>query len=553
MAEDLELNDPRIYFVADYVLKTLKLKSDKFAKMYGVEENKILVHEFFDKADSPMLVIQYTASGSLQPTVSFPNILKNKSCYFIKKRRENIPRDATLRDVIMYGDLSTSPVDQLSAMVDELLIPLLQNPSNNEAWPKVLSQDILRHALGIKNKVHILNGQMKGKTLLPVPAGTERVADDTTNGQQENGHAATVDSNLLHAIESVVIEWSHQVQDVLKKDSSQALLDGGSPLPGVEVDFWRSRYNNLLNIHEQLSDARVKKMAELLRKTNSSYYPAFESLLNDVNDALEESKEIDIYLKPVAQHFDGIETTDFGETQPLYGPMFHTLCLMWVNCKAYRRPARIIVLLQELNNLIMKQASEFMEPLDLFKGEPDESMDKINLTVRSLEAYQSAYLQYKSNLKNYFKNGEIVKEFDFAPKLVFAKWDQFMERVRIIQDLFQTAAEFLRLEKVEIGGVKGKTLSSLVLNIFEQFKEEFEKMSNKKYDPLDPACIEFLDDIAHFKHFLKDMELKLASIINQAFDDSNSLASQFKLISILGSMLERPTIHKGYSCQVRCF
>lgn len=38
-------------------------------------------------------------------------------------------------------------------------------------------------------------------------------------------------------------------------------------------------------------------------------------------------------------------------------------------------------------------------------------------------------------------------------------------------------------------GVKGKTLSSLVLNIFEQFKEEFEKMSNKKYDPLDPACI----------------------------------------------------------------
>lgn len=37
--------------------------------------------------------------------------------------------------------------------------------------------------------------------------------------------------------------------------------------------------------------------------------------------------------------------------------------------------------------------------------------------------------------------------------------------------------------------MKGKTLSALVLNIFEQFKEEFEKMSNKKYDPLDPACL----------------------------------------------------------------
>ncbi len=42
------------------------------------------------------------------------------------------------------------------------------------------------------------------------------------------------------------------------------------------------------------------------------------------------------------------------------------------------------------------------------------------------------------------------------------------------------------------------------------------------------------------------MELKLAAIINQAFDDSNSLISQFKLISILGSMLERPTIHDTF-------
>jgi dynein heavy chain, axonemal len=93
-----------------------------------------------------------------------------------------------------------------------------------------------------------------------------------------------------------------------------------------------------------------------------------------------------------------------------------------------------------------------MEPLDLFKGEPDESMEKINQTVRALEAYQSSYEQYKNNMKNYFKNGEIVKEFDFAPKLVFTRWDLFMERVHIIQELFQTAAEFLRLEKVEIGG-----------------------------------------------------------------------------------------------------
>lgn len=120
MAEDLELNDPRIFFVADYVLKTLKLKSDKFAKMYGLDENKQIVHDFFDKAENQILVLQYTAAGALQPTTTFPNVVKNKSCYFIKKRREPLPKDTILRDALMYGDLSTSPVDQLSAMVDEV-------------------------------------------------------------------------------------------------------------------------------------------------------------------------------------------------------------------------------------------------------------------------------------------------------------------------------------------------------------------------------------------------------------------------------------------------
>ena len=55
-----------------------------------------------------------------------------------------------------------------------------------------------------------------------------------------------------------------------------------------------------------------------------------------------------------------------------------------------------------------------------------------------------------------------------------------------LKELFKSAIDFLRLEKVEIGGVKGKALSARVFKIFEEFKDEFEKFSNKKYEPLDP-------------------------------------------------------------------
>lgn len=104
----------------------------------------------------------------------------------------------------------------------------------------------------------------------------------------------------------------------------------------------------------------------------------------------------------------------------------------------------------------------------------------------------------------------------------------------------------LRLEKVEIGGVKGKVLSSRIVNIFEEFRGEFEKFTNKKYDPLEPSCQEFIVDYNNFNNFVEDLDCRLSSIICQAFDDCNGLTGIFKLIMILGSLLARPIIKRDF-------
>lgn len=45
--------------------------------------------------------------------------------------------------------------------------------------------------------------------------------------------------------------------------------------------------------------------------------------------------------------------------------------------------------------------------------------------------------------------------------------------------------EFCKLEKVEIGGIKGKMLSHQVVQIFEEFMEYFAVFGNRTYDGLD--------------------------------------------------------------------
>jgi dynein heavy chain len=118
--DELELTDSRVEFMAVYILKTLKQKSDKWLKMYAIEDNKVLIQDFLDKNEQNLLVFILNTSGSLIVQYNYPNQLKAKAIYFSKKSKEAVPKDIPMKEAVVYGDLSYSPLDQLSAILDEV-------------------------------------------------------------------------------------------------------------------------------------------------------------------------------------------------------------------------------------------------------------------------------------------------------------------------------------------------------------------------------------------------------------------------------------------------
>ena len=119
--EELAIGDRRIEFIAEYVLKTMRLKSDRWTKMYSADECKQMLLDFFEKNDVQNLVMILTPAGALQPVLEWPAQLKGgKACYFVKKNREVVSKDANLRNVLFFGDMSYSPIDQFSTFVDEV-------------------------------------------------------------------------------------------------------------------------------------------------------------------------------------------------------------------------------------------------------------------------------------------------------------------------------------------------------------------------------------------------------------------------------------------------
>ncbi|NXL03800.1 DYH17 protein, partial [Mesembrinibis cayennensis] len=550
--------DERHGFLESFATLLLRLQPDKWSKFVGSEEATAVLDEFFKQQDMLELVLGLNPAGQLLPTACFPPTLRGKGVYFVKKKRENITRE-NCQSGLLVGDIGPSPVEQLITVVEEVVSPLLLSEENVAGWPRVVVEDVVRQAHRLKNEMFVMGGKIQGKPLLPLPEHLDSQADSST---VLDSLAGPVDVSVLHSIETIVIEWSHQIRDILSKDSAQPLLEGLHPLPRTEFEFWHTRMVNLQCINNQLLSPRVTALAEMLEKANSCYWPALQSMFRDVNAGLEEAKDISLHLQPLQILLEEMEQADYSQLQPYVDRALCTVCLLRAHCQHYSSPARVIVILQEICNLLMEMTRSFLSPEDVMKGlqgeETEETLEGIRLSISTIEKLFQSYSTYCSDLMPILfpvgaGDGE-PQLWEFPPSLVFRRMNAFLHRLKTIemmdcarQELYQTAIEFLKLEKAEMGGVRGNILGSQVFQIYEEVSELIKSFADCKYDPLDPAEEQLKKDFAEFQEKIQDVDRRLATILCHGFDDCSCLASAVKLVHMFASLLERPLINAEVS------
>uniref|UniRef100_A0A8B9NMP8 Dynein axonemal heavy chain 17 n=1 Tax=Accipiter nisus TaxID=211598 RepID=A0A8B9NMP8_9AVES len=507
--------DERHGFLESFTTLLLRVRPDKWNKFVGSEEAMAVLDEFFRQQDVLELVLGLNPAGQLSPTTRFPPTLRGKGVYFVKKKRENITQE-NCRSGLLVGDISPSPVEQLITVVEEVISPLLLSKENTAGWPGVVVEDITRQVHRLKNEMFVMGGKIQGKPLLPLPEYLD----------SQDGLYRLL---LLHTIETVIIEWSHQIRDILSKDSAQPLLEGLHPLPRTEFEFWHTRMDNLQCINDQLLSPRVTALAGILEKANSCYWPP-------------RAKDVSLHLQPLRILLEEMEQVDYSQLQPYMDRALCTVRLLRAHCQYYSSPAHTIVVLQEICNLLIEMTRNFLSPEDVMKGlqgETEEALGGIRLSISTIEKLFQSYSTYCSNLMpTLFPVGE-PQLWDFSPSLIFRRMDSFLHRLKTIEELYQTAIEFLKLEKAELGGVRGNILGSQVFQIYEEVSELIKSFADCKYDPLDPKLNK---DFAEFQKKIQDADRRLATIFCQGFDDCKCLASAVKLVHMFASLLERPLI-----------
>jgi len=159
---------------------------------------------------------------------------------------------------VYFAELPKNFIEGMSILLKEAYLPVLTNVANQTGWSDLISKDLMEKLNGFLAQMQVSIGLIKGRTVLPLPP------ESTTTNEKTNS------KDKAHVLEGAIITWTKQIKNVLKQDPEAALKQGYDPDPLAEVDFWKSKAENLNSICDQLQTDSVKKVLKFLEQNKST-------------------------------------------------------------------------------------------------------------------------------------------------------------------------------------------------------------------------------------------------------------------------------------------
>ncbi|ETM55018.1 hypothetical protein L914_01719 [Phytophthora nicotianae] len=563
-------DDARLEFIRRHVVRTFPgVKIDSLNRKFATDAVASRLFDFLHVPDARLLL--FTDHGdessgivdiySTPPAHLFGDASKSKNrspvtvLYLLKTVKG--PISATkFHEEIMSGTLEKNALESLAVMLRDVFIPLIGNQRNQQMWPEMVTTSIINNVHGFFSSLQITLGQTKGATCLPLPwdqAVMESAAKSSPNGDASSSFSKGQDFNTIsglgkdqvHSLEGSLITWTKQIKNILKQDP-EALLnqrDHAHQGPMEELHFWAAKAKNLNSIFAQLQSDSIRKVLQYLDASKSTYNIPFAKLCKEVFLARAEANDNKHYLWPLAKWFEQLASAQsLPEIRDLFRPICHSILLIWKSSRFYNTPARLVVLIRQICNEIIRKAMMHLNGEKLFElfdqGELEQANSMLQVSLQVCAHFKSVYFDYKA---------KSVTEVPGNPwriqnNALFIRLDAFLERCHDVLELTQTIYQFQKLAQMEIGGTKGKTLTTSVHQIYADFQETLAQMKNVQYDLMDLDAKHFEDDFYAFRSKNKELERRLASVINQAFDDAKTIVGRFKCLDCFEDLLDRQII-----------
>lgn len=131
--------------------------------------------ENFLNKDTVIRLLVYAENGRDYVAANHPpQKYKKKAMYFIKREACTLTSES-MQENVLYGDSSDTPLESLSSVTNHVFLPLLTCADNQVGWPDFLTKELSESLHKFTANVFVAIGQMQGHTMLPLPAGVNRL------------------------------------------------------------------------------------------------------------------------------------------------------------------------------------------------------------------------------------------------------------------------------------------------------------------------------------------------------------------------------------------
>ncbi|XP_040910342.1 dynein heavy chain 17, axonemal-like [Toxotes jaculatrix] len=536
--------------VRSFTGTSLRLEEERWREFVSDEGNQVIFNRFFTARDTCHLFVYQDPDLGLSLSTAFPQNIQSKIICVSKTGLEAATAENS-GPVLIFQE-TDDVLNFLICVTEKVTCPLLSNLESSSRWVAGVADETLRFMERQKNEALVMKAQIEGCTFLPYPDGLHsdavggtRIYEETENMAQWHKLAGNVsDMKLLHACDWTIIEWAELVSEFLRRDSSQAVLDGAKPLPSEEFHFWKNRLKNLLFIQQQLMSSRAQQVASIAQKAESVYWSTLRDIYRDVQEGVKEAEDVTLNLSPLEKKLEEVEQMEYQQLRDNMASVMEEVRLLWIRSEFYCKSFRMVVLLQKICNLFIHLSRMYLRGQEVMRGllsDPGLVLDDVRLVVWTLQAFKQAYSRIRTQLEDRSQD-TVSQRWDFPSHLVFFHLDSFLQRLQGIQEVFSVSLQLYQLDRVVLSGVRGRMWTDVVQDVYQDFLCHVTVLSDCNCDPTDPDDQSFELHLDQFQVPVSDLERRLVSVLSRALGNCSVSSSAAKLVSMFGFVLDRPLI-----------
>ncbi|KAJ3172703.1 Dynein heavy chain 2, axonemal, partial [Geranomyces variabilis] len=513
----------KLITLADYAADQWTDEHTEVTKTFLAEPNvkKLLVY-LNPSEKPPTLRVQTT-----MPTENLSELM-----YFIRtsKAPTGPITEANFEQKVQYGAVTGPAMDSLLRVMQGIYAPMFVD---NKRWPESARKEFSNQLHKFMALLTDTAFQMKGHTVLYVPK------EDLSNPD-----ACAKTKDMVQRLESLVVHWTRQIKEVINNQHASETTENSGPIE--EIQFWRSRCEDLSGISDQLNRKDVQQILKILDMAKSSYLEQFIRLVNLIQEGTMHAQENLKFLSTLTDPCEILANTEPKSIPAILPRLLNCVRLIWANSNYYNTKERLTSLLRKVSNEIIRRCCAKISLDGIFHGDVQLSMTSLLESINCGESWKAIYKRTCHHIAKYSDG-----RWDFDESSIFAQIDAFVQRCRDLLEVCEGQIQFARKlnggEKAPIpffGGSKGLEIGKSLEDIESAFERQLSTLWGIRKYILDVKATRWHDDYNNFKQGIKDLEVMMQNTITSAFEGATTVETSVELLEIFHHLAKREAIKR---------